>query len=156
MDEIPQPVPHDLVVSSFQPEDLEDLVLLNSRAFQFHPEQGALTIDDFKTRISTQWFDATGLIVARDSQETMVGFIWTKIDQDIGEIYVVAVDPDYHGLGIGRVLLNEGFIHLGNMGVATVRLWVESDNTSAIVLYQRSGFTAARHDVRYRMKETGT
>ncbi|MCL2483134.1 MAG: mycothiol synthase [Propionibacteriaceae bacterium] len=137
-------------ISAYVPNDLSELVQLNARVFSAHPEQGQLTIDDFRTRIASPWFDPAGLLIARDIDGTMVGFHWTKAEDGIGEVYVLGVDPDHAGSGLGRRLLNAGLAYLDTRAVTVIRLWVEWDNTIARNLYEASGFSVVRRDLRYR------
>ena len=139
-----------VTISRYEPQDMVDIQRVNSRAFKAHPEQGGMTLEDFRVRMEAPWFDPQGLLVARNETGEVVGFHWTKIEQDYGEVYVLAVDPDAAGAGVGGALLEAGLAYLESRGVARVRLWVDAHNDRAIVLYHRFGFTAIRRDVRYR------
>ena len=137
-------------MTTYTPEDLEALVRLNARSFADHPEQGHMTIDDFQERMEQDWFDPTGLMIARDDDGTMIGFHWTKVENGIGEVYVLGVDPDHAGAGVGSALLDAGLAYLSSRNVTKVRLWVDDDNHIAQSLYVKSGFSPIRHDIRYR------
>ena len=58
----------------------------------------------------------------------------------LGEIYVIAVDPDFHGLGLGRALTVAGLQSLSERGIGTGMLYVDDDNTAALSLYRSLGF----------------
>ena len=137
-------------ITIFQPEDLQNLVNLNARSFANHPEQGRMTVQDFMERMESDWFDPNGLLIAKDDTGTMIGFHWTKVENGIGEVYVLGVDPDHAGSGVGSTLLDAGLAYLTSQGVNTVRLWVDDDNIIAQSLYMKSGFSPIRHDIRYR------
>lgn len=147
-------VPDGVALRSFRPgEDDEAWLAVNARAFADHPEQGSVSADDLAQRMGEPWFDADGFIVAeRDGR--LVGFHWTKVHaggehDPIGEVYVVGVDPDAQGLGLGSVLTLAGLWYLHDRGLDQVMLYVESDNTAAIAVYERLGFRQWDVDVMY-------
>ena len=124
---------------------------VNNRAFAGHGEQGGWTIDTFCQRQQETWFDPEGFRVldAVDDRgvERMAGFCWTKVhppgdtgERELGEIYVIAVDPDFHGRGLGAQLTLAGLDHLARRGIDTGMLYVDADNTPAVSLYRRLGF----------------
>jgi mycothiol synthase len=147
-------------VRAFAPGQDEDAwVELNHRAFAGHPEQGAWTRDDLELREREPWFDPDGFFLAeRDGR--LAGFHWTKIhggDEDhsghgheaIGEVYVVGVDPDERGTGLGRALTLIGLRYLRARGLSQVMLYVDETNSAAIRLYESLGFTHWDTDVMY-------
>ena len=145
----PASPPQGVRIGSYAEDDLDELVELNARAFHDHPEQGRWVRADFIARMALPWFDPAGLIIARTA-ESMVGFHWTKAEHGDGEVYVIGVDPTWSGRGLGRALLDSGVSHLVGRGVGSIRLWVDGDNQSATSLYEKSGFSVLRRDVRYR------
>ena len=95
------------------------------------------------------WFDPKGFLIAERDGE-MIGFHWTKVHPDgLGEVYVVGVDPDRQGGGLGRALTVAGLRHLYAQGLRTVLLYVEADNAPALAVYRRLGFTDWKTDVMY-------
>ncbi|GAA3352346.1 hypothetical protein GCM10020366_01670 [Saccharopolyspora gregorii] len=77
-----------------------------------------------------------GFFLAVDPQDRLLGFHWTKVHPDgRGEVYVVGVDPDTQGSGLGKVLTAAGLRHLRAAGCAEVLLYVEGDNAPAIKVY---------------------
>jgi mycothiol synthase len=83
----------------------------------------------------------------------MAGFHWTKVhDSNLGEVYVVGVDPAEQGSGLGRALTLAGLRHLRDRGVAQAMLYVDEDNVPAIRMYEALGFTRATVDAMYRRK----
>jgi mycothiol synthase len=137
--------------------DEPDVVAVNARAFAWHPEQGAMTVEDVLRREEEPWFDAAGFLLARaDDSGELLGFHWTKIHPDaardggpVGEVYVVGVDPDAQGRGLGGALTLAGLHHLAGRGRHEVVLYVEADNAPAVATYRRLGFEVDAVDVSF-------
>jgi mycothiol synthase len=150
MDAQPEPeqVPDGVTIRAFETDDVDAIVRVNGRAFASHPEQGAMDRADFERRASSEWFDPAGLFVAERDGD-IVGFHWTKVEEDVGEVYVVGVDPSEQGSGLGTALTARGLRHLHESGLRTVDLYVEGDNDPALAVYRRLGFTEHARDVLY-------
>jgi mycothiol synthase len=143
--------PDGVTVRTFVPgRDEEEMVAVNGRAFDWHPEQSRLTVDDVTAAEREAWFDAAGFFVA-ERDGALIGFHWTKVHSGgIGEVYVVGVDPAAQGGGLGKALTLHGLHHLRNQGLGDTILYVESDNAPAVAVYDRLGFTVAETDVAYQ------
>ncbi|CAN5217869.1 mycothiol synthase [soil metagenome] len=147
-------VPIGVTIRTYVPDDAEQLIAVNARAFASHPEQGAMDAADLDQRMSAAWFDPLGLFVAeRDGH--LVGFHWTKVHDDedppLGEVYVVGVDPSAQGIGLGAALTARGLRHLAEAGLRNVILYVEADNEPALATYHRLGFTEHLRDTLYAL-----
>jgi mycothiol synthase len=120
---------------------------VNNRAFSAHAEQGGWTQEVLERRMSEPWFDAAGFRI-HEIDGRMAAFCWTKLHRDIdpviGEIYVIAVDPDFHGRGLGRQLTLAGLDSIAARGVDQANLHVDADNTAAVSLYLGLGFIIHR------------
>jgi mycothiol synthase len=139
--------PTGVTISTFTPDDTDDLLRVNASAFAQHPEQGRLTRPDFEERAQERWFDPAGLLLARDEAGGLLGFHWTKRHSETdGEVYVVGVSPQAQGRGLGRTLTLAGLHHLRDGGARDIHLYVEADNAPAVKVYQRLGFTVDRRD----------
>ena len=77
-------------------------------------------------------------IVAVD--ESLIGYIYASFVLDEAEIGNICIVPECRGQGVGRSLIDSMLSDLKSRGVCKVFLEVESDNASAIRLYERSGF----------------
>ena len=144
------PVPDDVLIRTFRlGSDEEAWLDLNARVFAAHPEQGRISRGDLQERLAEPWFDAGGFFLAV-SGGRIVGFHWTKQHEDqLGEVYVLGVDPQSGGRGLGRALLAVGLTHLKRLGNTKAQLYVEADHGAAIALYSAYGFRVVRRDVMY-------
>ncbi|MGY4718598.1 mycothiol synthase [Naumannella huperziae] len=140
-------VPAGVSLRGYRPADADAVIDINARAFAHHPEQGAMDAADLASRMAEPWYRDEDLLVAtRD--ERMIGFHWTKRhDAELGEVYVLAVDPDASSGGVGRALLGAGLAHLAGLGLRRVILYVENDQPRVVDIYRRAGFVVAHRDV---------
>ena len=117
---------------------------VNSRAFSWHPEQGSLDLSKLNDLFKEEWFDDEGFLLL-EVKNRLAGFCWTKMhhqgDLTVGEIFAIAVDPDFHGRGFGKPLTISGLNYLANVGADLGMLYVEADNKPAIRIYEDIGFT---------------
>jgi len=138
-----------LPLRPFRPGADEDAWLTtNNRAFADHPEQGAWTRQELEAREREPWFDPDGFLVL-EVDGTVVASCWTKLHQGVepeGEIYVISVDPDHHGRGLGRALTLAGLDWIAGRGYRRGMLYVDAANASAVGLYRSLGFTVSRID----------
>jgi mycothiol synthase len=152
-------LPGDVRIRAFSPgADEAAVVRVNGRAFAAHPEQGGMTEADVRADERESWFDPAGFLLAVDAEDRLLGFHWIKVHEavvadpsgrPIGEVYVIAVDPDVHGRGLGTTLLTAGLRHLRQAGLSRAMLYVESENAAAIRMYEAVGFRRWDADVQY-------
>ena len=149
-------LPEGVSIRSFVPGQDEDAWLAANRAAcSHHPEQGNLTRADLEARMAEDWFDPAGFLLAEDRDGRLLGFHWTKVHPQhgphpaIGEVYVVGVAPEAQGMGLGKALTIAGIRHLQDLGLHAVMLYTDADNTPAVSLYRRLGFTRWDMDVMY-------
>jgi mycothiol synthase len=136
--------------------DEAEFLRVNNAAFDWHPEQGGWDVDQVKLREAEPWFDAAGFLLAVDESDRLLGYHWTKVHgpgehgpEPIGEVYVLGVDPAAWGRRLGTALTLAGLHHLRDRGLTRVMLYVEADNTAAVGVYERLGFTLWNTDVYY-------
>jgi len=139
-------------VSTFRPGiDDADWLALNARAFTSHPEQGSVSQSDLTDLTREPWFDADDFLLFR-SNGTLIAYCWLKVEHDVGEFYVVGVDPDRRGEGLGRKLVGAGLARLASRGIRTAALYVEADNEPAVRLYRSFGFANHSIDIQYALR----
>jgi mycothiol synthase len=136
-------LPGGLRMRSFEPgRDEERWLEVNNRAFAAHPEQGHWVLEDLVAREASDWFDPAGFLLCEDGAE-LAASCWTKVharhDPPLGEIYVISVNPDFQGRGLGRVLTVAGLDWLARR-VGTGMLYVDSSNEAAVALYRSLDF----------------
>lgn len=147
--------PSGITVRSFVPGSDDDAWLrVNNRAFDNHPDQGDWVEATLQRRLVESWFDPDGFLLAFHA-DGLAGFCWTKVHPDepdgpLGEIYVVGVDPDHQGIGLGRALTVGGLEHLARERRCPIgMLYVDSANPPALGLYRALGFEIHRTDRAY-------
>jgi len=159
--EIPLPLENsakfssEVTVRTFIPgDDEEPWLKLNHRSFVNDPDQGQWTRETLAERMSRPWFDPE-LFIIIEADETIIGSCWVQIHpassnrEKFGEIYVIGVDPDYHGRGLGRALVEAGLALIAKNDCAIGTIFVDVKNTTAFSLYQKIGFTDRRIDRLY-------
>jgi mycothiol synthase len=138
-----------VTIRGYRDGDAAEVLRVNAAAFAHHPEQGSMDAAGLAERMAEPWFDPAGLLVA-DAGSGLLAFHWTKQHSpDLGEVYVVAVNPSAQGRGLGRAVTAAGLDHLNGLGVGRIILYVESDNAAAIATYSRLGFEHTRTHVQY-------
>lgn len=137
-------------------QDEQAWLAVNARAFVEHQEQGRMTRHDLDRRFAEPWFDPEGFILIEDVRglsPKLAASHWTKVvpgpHPAEGEVYVVGVDPDYQGTGLGRAATVLGLTHLRDKGLAEATLYVDADNQGAVSTYSRLGFARSAVDTMY-------
>ncbi|THJ02381.1 mycothiol synthase [Nocardioides sp.] len=148
--------PPGVLIRDYGDRDAAALLEVNGAAFAHHPEQGAMDQAGLAERMAEPWFDPAGLLLAVGDDGELLGFHWTKQHDDAtGEVYVIGISPAAQGHGLGRVLTLAGLHHLAARGVDQVLLYVESDNSAALRLYDGLGFTHAAADTHVQYRRAG-
>lgn len=121
----------------------DELTSLQNRCFAgtwgFNPN----STEEITYKINASGRSPEDVILAEEGNK-VVGYCWTELieeaDRRKGRIFMLGVDPDYRGRGIGKRVLLCGLVHLRNKGLRTVELTTESDNKVACALYRSLGF----------------
>ncbi len=144
-------LPDGLRLRAFVPgQDEAAVVEVNNRAFIWHPEQAGWEVEQLTEREEEPWFDPAGFLLAVDDTGRLLGFHWTKVHPDgTGEVYVLGIDPEAQGTGLGAALTAAGLEYLAGRGLAEVMLYAESDNDAAVRMYEKVGFRHHRTDVEF-------
>jgi ribosomal protein S18 acetylase RimI-like enzyme len=82
-----------------------------------------------------------GSLFVADVQGKIVGVLIAAFDGWRGNMYRLAVDPDYRRRGLARALVNEGEMRLARRGVKRVTALVEADHPWATKFWEEMGYT---------------
>ena len=125
----------------------EKLVHIQNRSFGdtwgFNPN----TTEEIAYRIGLPNCFPEDIILACEG-DIEIGYCWTRIyvgEDNVtrggkGRVYMLGVDPDHRGKGIGREVLLAGLFYLKSNGLGMVDLTVDSKNKAARALYRSAGF----------------
>jgi mycothiol synthase len=109
--------------------------------------------------------DHAGILVHDGTDGHLDGFCWTRVHhiqdasaanhsgseaRDIGEIWVIGVDPNQHRRGLGPGLVTAGLDYLSGLGLRAVILYTEESNLPALRMYERMGFVVSERRGGYR------
>lgn len=113
------------------------------------PSREILNQPDLSKYVSNWGRQGDIALIATDSSENPVGAIWTRLFDETNKTYgfidkntpvlSMAVLPEYRGLGLGTLLLNEMIRTAKDSGFTSLSLSVDPNNP-ALRLYERQGF----------------
>jgi GNAT superfamily N-acetyltransferase len=145
-------------IEPYSPHQLDAVVRLSLRAWTpvFESIQRAMDADVYQAFYPDNWrvsqqkaiedvcaAEDTNVWVVLDAGST-VGFVAVKLDSEsrMGEIYMVAVDPDFQGHGIGSALIEFALAWMKDAGMSTAMVETGGDpgHAPARHTYEKLGF----------------
>lgn len=145
-------------IEPYDAQQLDAVIRLSLRAWApvFDSIQKAMDLDVYQSFYPDGWrasqqeavegvctAEDTNVWVAVDAGST-VGFVALKLDSEsrMGEIYMVAVDPDFQGRGIGSALTEFAVTWMkdAGMSVAMVETGGDPGHAAARRTYEKAGF----------------
>ncbi len=81
-----------------------------------------------------------GCFVIQDTNNRILGYIFSKIEGNLGFIGPLAVHPDYKNNDFATKLINASLNNLMEMGCKSIGLDLDSNFVDAIALFQQCGF----------------
>jgi mycothiol synthase len=125
----------------------DKLVQIQNRSFANTWGYSPNIIEEIIYRTSLPNCSPEDIILACDADKP-IGYCWTKlnfgdkkaISRGKGRIYMLGVDPDHRGKGVGKQVLLASLFHLKSKGIRIVELTVDSENKTACFLYRSLGF----------------
>ena len=130
-----------------QPGEEEKLAQIQNRSFAGSWGYNLDTVEAITYRTSLSHCSPEDVVLTCDG-DRIVGYCWAGVtggggaarDEKEGRIFMLGVDPDYRGRGIGRGVLRAGLDYLRSKGLRVAWLTVDSENKVACALYLSLGF----------------
>lgn len=135
------------------PRDRDSLVALIQRLTDFELVDWRIAeiidvanIEHLEESMDAPKFDDTIYVAEDDTAGRVVGFILLQTENEFfskekrGYVSNLAVDPEYEGKGIGRLLLEKGEAWAETQGYDKLTLYVFSENSRARRIYEEYGF----------------
>ncbi len=131
----------EVTVRKVSREDFDSVYLIECKSFTYpYPRELLYAYLDM--------FSETSFVA--EACGKVVGYvIAVKRGDSLGHVISIAVDPDYRGIGIGKLLLRRVLDALKGMGCKFVRLEVSVYNKRAFMLYRKFGFRVVCRVKRY-------
>lgn len=162
--EIPFDGGSDFHVRLAHPDEMETVAAIAYRAFESFCLWVDPQIPESRARHSRREWVRNGFkgraeaIYVAESDNRIVEFalLRSKVDTEkIGEIKLIAVDPAFHGKGIGKGLVAEAIRHYQGK-TSEIQVGTQAKNLRAIGLYTRMGFSVVRSELSFHRHSNGT
>ena len=145
-------------IEPYKPQQLDTIIRLSLRAWTpvFDSIQEAMKPDVYQVFYPDNWCVSQqkaveDVCVAEDTNVWVaiasgspVGFIAVKLhsEDSMGEIYMVAVDPDFQGQGIGSTLITFALDWMQDAGMSIAMVETGGDHGHAVArhTYEKVGF----------------
>lgn len=127
---------HHMVFRALQRRDWPMVLGLAHRAFPNLP------LEVLSYQLRTQWRNAR---VVMGEHDKVMGFWLADPNHgaEVAWLEFIAVHPDYKGQRLGQALLEDFEAFAGARGLKVLKLAVDADNSGAIALYERLGWSKA-------------
>jgi mycothiol synthase len=143
-------------VRSLRKGEEETLTQIQNRSFATTWGYNPNSSKDVIYRIGLPHCSLDDIIMAFEADKP-IGYCWTRMNYrednaeegGQGRIYMLGVDPDYRGKGVGMHVLAVGLSYLKSRGVRIVHLTVDGENKAARALYRTVGFEVWKSSVWY-------
>lgn len=132
------------------------LTQIQNRSFRNTWGYNPNTVEEILYRTGLPHCSPKDVILAYDKDEP-IGYCWTRVSKGegsaggdaVGRIYMLGVDPDHRGKGVGSTVLAAGLSLLQRRGVGIAQLTVDSANRAARALYGAAGFEVWKMNLWY-------
>lgn len=156
-DEIPFVSKSDFYVRLAQPDEMETVASIAYRAFESFRLWVDPQIPELRARHSRREWVRNGFkgraeaIYVAEVEQELVGFVLLRSKREaekVGEIELIAVEPAFHGRGIGKALVTEAIRHYQGQ-TSEIQVGTQAKNLEAIGLYTRMGFSVVRSELSF-------
>ncbi len=154
LSDLPDAAPNIYSYRHLQPGEEDRLTQIQNRCFTGTWGYNPNTIEDIIYYINLSYHSLEDIISIYEGDKP-VGYCWTEINREAakgegkGYIYMLGVDPDYRGRGIGKIALLAGLSYLKSKGVRVAEITVDSKNEVACALYRSVGFKLRTNSLWY-------
>ena len=161
--EIPLEGTSDFHVRLAQPDEMEAVAAIAYRAFESFRLRVDPQIPESRARHSRREWVRNGFkgrseaIYVAASDNHLVGFALLRSKagtEKIGEIELIAVDPAFHGRGIGKALVAQAIRHYQGK-TSGIQVGTQAKNLRAIGLYTHMGFSVIRSELSFHRHSDG-
>lgn len=121
------------VIRNYRHEDYQQLLSLWTKLNITNKERG-----DTENSISKTLLNGGKLLILEENNK-LIGTVWITNDGRRLYLHHLAVDPQFQGRGLGRLLVEESLKFAKNINMQ-IKLEVLSDNKKLIDLYEKCGF----------------
>ena len=161
--EIPFEGESDVQIRLAQPDEMETVASIAYRAFQSFRLRVDPQIPESRARHSRREWVRNGFkgraeaIYVVEIENRLVGFALLRSKTDTekaGEIELIAVEPRFHGKGIGKALVARAIQHYQGK-TSVIQVGTQAKNLQAIQLYIRMGFSIIRSELSFHRHSDG-
>ncbi|MFX1496182.1 MAG: GNAT family N-acetyltransferase [Promethearchaeota archaeon] len=139
-------LPNGYSLQSFSEISYDQLEIAGFQALQNSNDELFISMSQSEQKVSLKYFfdksrnfiKEASLVLEKDGR--VVGFVITRVDDDIAEIGPFDLIPEVRGHGLGNYLLGCALKNIKDAGFVSVSLDVSKSNIPAKMLYNRYGF----------------
>ena len=130
---------------SLQRGEEDKLTQIQNRSFAGTWGYNPNTVEEIIYRTNLSNCSPEDIVLAYEGDKP-IGYCWTRLTYEAatgerkGQIFMLGVDPDYRGKGVGKGILLAGLSYLKSKGLQIAELTVDSRNKAACSLYWSVGF----------------
>ncbi len=124
----------------------DKLTQIQNRAFAGTWGYNPNTVEEITYRTNLSTYSPEDIVLTCEGDK-VIGYCWTGIackggvpSERKGQIFMLGLDPDYRGKGMGKKILLAGLAHLKSRSLQVAELTVDSENKAACALYKSIGF----------------